>query len=373
MKYLKILFKAKWELSYPKKCDVLIYDGNNNPFSNFLNQRSKILYVRGEILNVPILLNCLFKNKLNFDEYISAYLKYVKPKIILTFIDNSQYFYSIYKKIKCKTIFVQNGLRSKVSDIFSNNKLIKNKNKNKFKVDFMFVFNSKIGKMYNSFIKGKFIPIGSFKNNLVRINKKNKLNRILIISTFRNYDKNYKFHKKMLWGKFVEKDKDFIMWMIELSKKYNISIDVLGRYSIAESDEELKFFKNIFKDINFKFIDNYKNRNPYKLVDNYEYVFTIDSTLGIECLARGGRVGFFCNRPNIFPFITRKFGWMENFKYSGPFWTYKNSKKELERIFKVVVSSKPYIWNKILKKYKSKVMSFDNQNSIFKKIIKENL
>ena len=52
MKNFKIFFKAKWEFFPPKKRALLIYDGNNNPFSELMNRYDfNILYTRGEKLN----------------------------------------------------------------------------------------------------------------------------------------------------------------------------------------------------------------------------------------------------------------------------------------------------------------------------------
>ena len=290
--------------------------------------------------------------------------------MVLTFIDNNPKFYSLHRLGNFKTVFVQNGLRSKISDIFANKLVTNRKNKKRFKVDYMFVFNSSIGKLYNSFISGKFISIGSFKNNKFKLSKSKKKNKIIVISTFRDHDKNRLIGNDISWGEFTKNDKFFLNWLITFAKKYQIQIDVLGRYSLSKNDKEYIYFKSFFKNYKFSYIDNYKNRDTYGILDNYNFAFTIDSTLGIECLSRGGRVGFFCNRLNKIPIISRKFGWMENFEDKGPFWTYKNSYNELERIFKTVVFSKKDKWKSISKKYKEKIMVYDVNNEKFKTILR---
>jgi surface carbohydrate biosynthesis protein len=372
MKKIKKFLYAKWDLLPPKKKKILVFDGNNNPFINYiLKSGYNTLYLRWERINLFILIKCLIKNKLNVDQYISEYIRFSSPKLILTFIDNNPKFYTLYRHGNFKTIFVQSGIRSRASDIFSNKKIINKKNKKKFKVDYMFVFNSKIGLLYNSFIKGSSIPIGSFKNNNIKIQKNKKQNKILIISTFRNYSKKQSIGKNLMWGTFTKNDEYFMRWIILLAMKNNIKIDVLGRYSLKETNEEFTYFKNFFKKNKFNYIDNYSKRETYKILDSYKFAFTIDSTLGVECLARGGRIGFFCNRPNKMPEKSRKFGWMENFNSTGPFWTYKNSQAEIKKIFNKVVFSKNAEWNKISKKYKNKIMNYDYNNKKFKLVLKK--
>ena len=372
MKKIKIFLKSKWEFCPPKKKKFLIFDGISIPFFDYIDKnQSNILFIRGEKLNLYILFKCFIKNKFNFDGYIHEFIKASQPKVVLTFIDNNPKFYSLHSLGNFKTIFVQNGLRSKISDIFADKIVTNSKNKKRFKVDYMFVFNSSIGKLYNSFISGKFISIGSYKNNKVKLSKNKKKNRIIVISTYRDYDKNRSMGNNISWEEFTKNDKYFLDWLILLAKKYQIQIDILGRYSLSKSDKEYLYFKGFFKNYNFSYIDNYQNRDTYAILDNYNFAFTIDSTLGIERLARGGRVGFFCNRLSKIPIISRKFGWMENFKNKGPFWTYKNSYNELGRIFKTVVFSKKNEWISISKKYKEKIMAYDVNNKKFKTILKK--
>ena len=49
----------------------------------------------------------------------------------------------------------------------------------------MLVYNKEIGKKYSSFIEGKVVPVGSFKNNLLegKINKRQQKRELLFIST----------------------------------------------------------------------------------------------------------------------------------------------------------------------------------------------
>ena len=119
---------------------------------------------------------------------------------------------------------------------------------------------------------------------------------------------------------------------------------------------------------NLPLIMHVYKRETYKLLDRFEYVFTIDSTLGLENLARGGRTGFIGNTPNTYPLSTRKFGWNENLPKNGKFWTSENSHKEFQRIFDFVTKGKKKEWIKEFSAIK-KIIKFDEKNKIFFNII----
>ena len=91
----------------------------------------------------------------------------MNPKLLITLNDNNLKFY----KLNCKNgkkIFIQQGKRSDVKDIFSEFK--KDKNKEKNYVDYMFTYNKKISNLYKRYISGKkTIPIGSIESNDVKI------------------------------------------------------------------------------------------------------------------------------------------------------------------------------------------------------------
>ena len=178
-------FNSKFEFFPPSQTKILILD----QFSEQLVKKDlKIknfnsLLVRGEVINLPILILCLIKFKFTSHGYIINYIKISDPKVVITFIDNSIFFYKL-KKIfpKIKFTAVQNGNRRNFWDMFDSLK----DNKSKLKADYIFTFGRAIAKTYSKYIKFKNFSIGSFKNNFVPLrNKKVSQNNVLFISNFR--------------------------------------------------------------------------------------------------------------------------------------------------------------------------------------------
>ena len=112
----------------------------------------EILFTRFEKINIFILFKIFFKFKFSYFDYLQTYINYVNPKLLITLNDNNLKFY----KLNCKNgkkIFIQQGKRSDVKDIFSEFK--KDKNKEKNYVDYMFTYNKKISNLYKRYISGK--------------------------------------------------------------------------------------------------------------------------------------------------------------------------------------------------------------------------
>ena len=139
---LKKLIKARYYYSIPKKSKILFFDGNNIEIvkKQFKKNDYEILNVRGEKLNMNIILKMLLNFKFSLKYYIYLYIKAVKPKIVITFTDKSIFFYQLKKFFpKIKFIAIQNGFRRKNVDVFEKLKKIRNPKK-KLQADHIFTF-----------------------------------------------------------------------------------------------------------------------------------------------------------------------------------------------------------------------------------------
>ena len=300
--------------------------------------------------------------------YHKKYIKFSNPKIILTAIDNGEAFYTLNKLSGVPTLFVQNGTRTFWKDVFANKRIFDKKNKKKFFVNHMLVFNQPTAKRYEVFIKGKTELVGSFKNNIIIKKNKKKLEEILFISTHKPYHLNDDGFSKDSNNYFFKNDSDLVKRLYFLSQKYNIRLNILGRNIGKYAIMEKEFFdKNCGK--NYNFISKKNHVNSYEIVNKYKYVITIDSSLAIENFAKYRKTGFFFNRPYKFPIPSRRFGGMEGLKRKGPNWTTFNSNKEFDRVFKFIINGKSHLWKNIYKKYAKRTLQYDKGNKIFFKIL----
>jgi surface carbohydrate biosynthesis protein len=385
--FLKVLINSKWIFKYPVKKDILVYDGIKNPFKNyFTTKQMNIFYNRGEEINILILIQCVMLIKLKPSDYLEKYLQYSKPKLILTAANNYG-FYKLSKKHNIKTAFVQMGQKTFCENDLRSKEVFNKKNKKVFFVDYMFVFNPSTAKLFNSFVGGKKIVIGSFKNNeSINFNnqKKNKIKEVLFISCFKppeynNFDE--KLGKKFTYHDLYKNDKKLLIWLGKICNKYSLKLNILGRNANSTPDLnqktiaaklEKKYYDLLIGKNRYSFIQNYHGAKAnYSEVYKYEYVFTIDSTLGTENFINLGKTGFIFNRPFVYPIKTRRFGGMEGFHRSGPNWTTYNNYNEFLRVFKYTISASDKKFFNLRNKYYKNIMNFDKNNKIFISKMKE--
>ncbi len=367
---IKLIFFSRWKMNFPPKKNILIIDGSNNPFKFLFKERAyEIIFRRGEEINLPVILKCLFSLKFSSLDYYLNYIKFVKPKIILTYYDHFDFFYKLHRLTKIKTAFVVRGKRTLSDGLFKHKKEY---SKNNY-VNFMFVHNQIIKKEYKKIISGKIIPIGSFLNNIKRKKQKILKKKVLWISTFKKDGKDWmnpKTNKKFKNSEFQKNDKFVIKCLNNFLKKNQLELDILGRNKNLTELIERKFYEKIIGN-NFNYISKNDFPDSYKILDKYETCFTTWSTLGVEKLVKGGRVGFIFNKPKNEAWNNARLGVIEKFSLQGPFWTTckANDQKEFERIFTFVLKAPKSKWAKVRKKFGYQLMEFDKGNRKFKNII----
>ncbi len=367
---MKLFFLSRWNINIPPQKKILIIDGSDNPFKFFFNRKEyEIIFRRGEEINLYIIFLCIKNFKFSRFDYYTTYINIVRPRIILTYFDHYNFFYKLSKLTKIKTAFVVRGKRSLSDGLFKKKEIKKQNNY----VDYMFVHNKNIKKNYEKVISGKVIPIGSFLNNIKRKKQKKFKNKVLWISTFKTDKKDWinpKSGLKFKNSEFQKNDKYILESLHYYLKKNSINLDILGRNNNEVEKDEIKFYRENFPG-NFTFISKKQFPNSYEILEKYDYCFTTWSTLGVEKIVKGGRVGFIFNKPKNAAWNGAKLGAIEKFSDKGPFWTAcdKNDQKEFERIFHFVLKASKVKWNKARKNYGYQLMEYDEGNSKFQKII----
>ena len=185
-------------------------------FNDIIADKNNTIAVWREYHNFYIILKCFFKLKFTFLEYCQEYINTVKPKLIISFLDNYDLIYKM--KIKnCKKIVVQNSYRygSNILDF-------KFKAIGKDSVDHVFVYNKNIGKTFKKYLNTQIHPTGSFLLNSLDLKKNIKIvYKYLYISAYRPITSdNLKVSPYTSYEKFQEQEKKLVKIIHEyLSKK----------------------------------------------------------------------------------------------------------------------------------------------------------
>ncbi len=381
MKKLKILvlllLKANWEWEFPKKTKLLIYDATGySILKRYIDSFSHIvLYTRGESFNFWILFFSMgkasfWKGKV-LSTYITTAIQFYKPNSIITFIDNNEDFYLLKVKFPAiKTIFIQNGWRGEQADIFESIDFNEN-----YIVDHMFVFGTDIAEKYSSYIKGNIHTIGSLRNNADPIHKSKKTIDVLFISQYLNEklgtDEVFIEDRQgniFTNDDFFYSDIHVIKFLSNYCQRKEKKLSILLR---SNEQREKDFYTNLLDINDFNFIDRNEIQNSYFFVDISNLIVFIDSTLGYEAIARGGKVACFSIRAKTMKNDATKFGWPGKYPDEGFFWTNSQSENTFEQIIERVISCSEKEWDENLKSFGDKLIVYDPSNKRLKLILDE--
>ena len=105
----------------------------------------------------------------------------------------------------------------------------------------------------------------------------------------------------------------------------------------------------------------------YEVADTYDYLFTVDSTLGYEMLAAGKKVGFVSNR-----FLTMgiktsdmTFGYPLALSKDGACWTSATDQEQIELFAEKFLDLPESVWSSIHQELTPRLMVTDPGNQTF--------
>ena len=359
-KLLKFIIFSKFVYRKPKKSKYLIFDQNNFSFlKKYIKEKDiSILYTRGEIFNMFVIINNFLNFKFSLLDYYNSYIDCVDPKIIITFTDNDPAFYLIKKKGSRKKIMIQNAWKNEYSDSV----FLLNKRNKKFNVDYILTFNNHIGKKFCSFINGKSFTIGSFKSNSYKFKRYKKKFDLLYISSYRPG-----IHRRMTpnltWAEFDRPQRILVKNLKIYAKKNKMNFFICARGSVNEKE----YYQNILGNSGWNFLPNNRFKS-YQYIDQAKVSININSTLGYESFARGNRTAFFSIRPREKILKTVRFAWPVNIPNKGFFWTNNLSREACFKVMHNVTKCSEKKWKKIYKRYSKKIISKNENNLKFRSI-----
>lgn len=366
--FLKLIFFFNFKFFPPQKKDLLLWDINGEDILKRLinKNRYEILYKRYEIINLFILFKSIFKYKsLKKKNYLSEYINYVNPRVLITFIDNDLSFYKIDVSSSIKKVVIQNAWRSAEPNSILFKYGLKKQAK-KYLVNNMFVFNKHIMKNYNNFVNSKFHIIGGTKSNFFRVKKIKKKYDLLYVSTFRDRNLNEKISNKINYSDIIKAQEKVVKILVKYAKKNNLSLFILG--AKKNNLKEYDFYKNLIDNDQFRYLDHDPNQT-YSRIDLAKLVVSTDSTLTYEAISRGSKLAIFDFKFKLCKTIqTRKFGWPKKLDKNGFFWTSSENYKVCSNLMDRVINVKYESWLKIIKRYKE-LCPYHKDNKLIKRII----
>lgn len=376
--YIRYFLRTQKDWRLPRSSPVLIFDDcNQDVILEYLRPwKPEILHVRGESINMLIFFASLLKGGKFLSAYVDCFIERVNPTLIVTFIDNNKFFYTISQRHpKVKTLFIQNGWRSYYSDIFEELDKISAGHQRVLTVDRMLLFGSVIGSKYSQYIPGSVVKMGSIKNNLVPRNLPSQLGLISFVSQWVK-------HGVRMDGVFYTQeefcghmDRAIIKFLENYVRtKHKRLAIILRNYeqSDARAEEEAYFREKLGNDCVFQ--EPFGRYPSYNALDAAEVVVAIDTTLGYESIARGNKTAIFSVRGSLLGISGLSYGWPGDFPDEGPFWTNHLDSNAFIRILDYLFEVDDTKWREDVRATNfSSLMIYNPGNSILKSLLEKEL
>lgn len=373
-----VLAKKKvWR--WPKQSDVLIFDAAGEEIlSEYLRPWAiEVLHVRGEQINVPVLLASIFRHGRKTDAYIDCFIERVRPRLAVTFIDNNPGFYQLADRHPgLKTLFIQNGVKSFYFDIFEVWEQ-KRLTENCGAVTYMATFGSRIGKECLRYIRGDVIPIGSLKNNLFPKKQPKIAGTIAFVSQYRETQglflgDRFFSHEEY----FKQPDRLVLRFLLAYAEKTGKTLYVVP-CSDNQKDPDLTRERDYYEQLLGRHVPFFEARgrgSSYGSVDSAEVVVSIESTLGYESAARGNKTAIFSIRSQLLGIIGLTYGWPEAYPDEGPYWSNRPDPVAFQRILDHLFDLNDEQWQAELSEHGfNQVMTYDSGNSILQAVLHKEL
>ena len=288
---INLLLTVKFRWGNPKKFKFIIFDNDSMGVIDKIMPKSQYFVLTTRIQDfkqifiskdiIIYLLKNLFKHSLKIN-YISCLLKIIKPKKIVTIIDNSEDFHIIYKLFKKSNISfyaIQNAVRSKdyYKSIFS----ISNYSGNYFCFGDYELNSIKKNLLHTPKLKLK--AIGSLRTELAKeyLHKKNKnkINEIYDICLISESGSEIGTSGSLSMSNWKDDQRvaaKILRYTLLFCKKYNKKLLFLGRHNLKKGNNELikkeEFlfykYKNKVDDFNISFFDKSKYDNIKNLLQS---------------------------------------------------------------------------------------------------------
>ena len=262
----------------PNTKKILIFPSGSEMNDSYLikifKKKNCEIYHGKNKLNFFIALDTILKFGFkNFSEnYFKKYISITKPQYAATLNDLDKKFYKI-KRINPKIILLsfQRGIR------FPHHY----KNLKGEIVDYYFTFGKYYSNLIKKSIKGKFIEIGSVRNNFFNYSVNNK-KEILFTSVYKKY-KN---------SGIPAGEIKILNFLQIFCKKHNYKLFLLGRNKYDA--ETKKKYKKTIKNLNCTFLDNKRTYETfYSLYKKFEIYIFERSTTAYEAISQGKKVVVF--------------------------------------------------------------------------------
>lgn len=388
VRLLRTPFRYRYSFKLPRRTRIVIYPEGKSAdvLLNYVDrQQTQVLAPFSNTINVPVLLRMLLQRKSSRFFYLLNYLKFVKPSLVITTVDNDLNFYRIKSFFPhITTIAIQNGIRGNLSaqphqGFFDLLKL--HSINHDLRADFVCTFGTAVQNEYKKYISANFVASGNLRNNFfVNTDVEERPNRLAYVSGISDYpsdpDRIFLYFQDIgiTFKEFYKAEATICALLANYCASHNLEFTICGKRNSTDV-EEAAFYKNAIKHSMPYISPRDAIFDSYEFLSTARYVITLDSTLAYEFLSRKKRTAFFSVRFNDHEIKSLgelsgfQFGYPQPLPQSGPFWTSVLSINEMDRVIGNLKDLTDEQWVQVIEPFSHSTMVYDPGNSILKHLI----
>ncbi|MEY4400689.1 MAG: hypothetical protein RL072_554 [Actinomycetota bacterium] len=352
---------------------------------NYVTETDVAIYENPrERLNVWVALRMLLSRDLSEFSYYRAFLRWRRPKFVITMEDNNVTFYATKVIMpECKTLAIQNGLRKSLSHSNQTNFM-----KELQKVDVLGYdadVIATLGGLGTDFVKSsmpnskaKIVELGNLMNNALHLMPRVSARpRIVFVSKFPNRGANgidaswasdifiYSGAVGFTAEQYFRVDAVVARECALLAKELSIDFVVLGKrpaWQVGEYD----YYSKHLDGLHWTYLPSNNQASSYLQLRDTDFIVNVDSTIGYELLARGLRIAFITARMSIAghdEMTEYRFGHPIIQHPFGPYWTSTATPSEIRRVIQYVLNVTDQEWSELSKRARDLLLQFDPDNS----------
>lgn len=383
---IKSIFNRK-SLKFLKSTDVVIYDESSvRRLAPFVNVDNALVFDTSLTkLNIWVLLSSLRYGKPNLQNYLFGYLKLVKPKFVLTLIDNSIPFYFINSKFPdITTIAIQNGRRDnfgRLPHTGFEDLLGATHKLGKPQVKHYCMFGMAEINLFRKYISATFHSIGNIQNNLT-INQSMSTSPLAakpvvsFVSSHPNLSASleltalsdevcmYLGDRPITYQDYYGIERLVAGEYAKICHRLGYTFQIVGKRPVT-TPQEAQFFQNTTDELSFEFFPAENDEASYIRLLTSDVIIAVDSTLAYEMFARNKRCVFISARGEAIgdgSINFCKFASPLTVPETGAFWTNRFDLSKFEELLMFAIESSQDDWNSCSLKIRNQIMDFDPAN-----------
>ena len=297
--------------SFPKRSELLIYDKSSvrhlEPFMN--TSRATVFDTSLYSINVWAMLRGIRYGRPCMQTYLYGYIAIVKPKVIITLIDNSLPFYFINHRFpKATTIAIQNGRRDnfgrKPNTGFLDLLQI-DRGWGKPTISHYCMFGEAEISLLNKYIHANFIATGNLQNNsypqqpltprarpkISFVSSHPNLSHDLSTTAISHDTYMHIGNRTISFFEYYRIEREVARVVGQYCAENNLDFHIVGKRP-ETTPQEHAFYAEALGEIPFTFHPCSTEGASYPRLLDSDVVVTVDSTIAYELFGRGKRVAF---------------------------------------------------------------------------------